>query len=265
MRLRLVTINTAKQDRPYRRRMGLLATGLQDLSPDLVLLQETLNTPDPRYNTTRSLARALGLSAIEAPSRHKPRRVNGEIISAPAGLGLLSRLPVIAYESLQLPTDPDDGERIALLARIVTPMGEVLVINTHLTYLRNGAGVRRRQIEAIFAHPWLNLPWAAAVLGGDLNTNLPDLPALLAWVPDRWTLRDAYAAAAGPEPRVTMPAYWASSRDRCLDYLISVARAGEPHPVWRDSAIVLNEPDPDGLFPSDHRGVVATLVLSGRD
>ncbi len=261
MHLRLVTINTAKEDRPYRRRLNLLAAGLQELSPDLVLLQETLNTPDPCYNTTLALADAVGLDAIQAPARRKPRRVNGEIIPAPAGLGLLSRLPVIAHQQLTLPTDPSDGERIALLVRIATPAGELLVINTHLTFLRDADGVRRRQIEAIFAHPWLDLPWAAAVLGGDLNTDLPDLPGLLDWVPARWSLWDVYATAGGAEPRVTMPAYWASPDDRCLDYLISIARPGEPHPRWIDPAIVLTEPDADGTYPSDHRGVMATLVL----
>jgi endonuclease/exonuclease/phosphatase family metal-dependent hydrolase len=263
MRLRLVTINTAKEDRPYRRRIDLLARGLQALSPDLVLLQETLNTPDPCYDTTLSLADALGLDAIQGPARRKPRRVCGEVIVAPAGLGLLTRLPVVAHETLTLPTDPSDGERIALFARVAIPAGELLVINTHLTFLRNGAGVRRRQIEAIFNHPWLELPWTAAVLGGDLNTNLPELPDLFAWVPEQWSLQDVYAAAGGPEPRVTMPAYWASSYDRCLDYLISIARRGEPHPRWCDPAVVLTEPDEDGVYPSDHRGVMATLELPG--
>ncbi len=261
MRLRLVTINTAKEDRPYRRRLDLLATGLQELSPDLVLLQETLNTPDPCYNTTLYLADALGLDPIQAPARRKPRRVNGEVITAPAGLGLLTRLPVIEHQRVLLPTDPRDGERIALFARIATPAGELLVINTHLTFLRDGDEIRRRQIEAIFAHPWLRLPWTAAVLGGDLNTNLPDLAALFDREPGQWSLQDIFAAAGGREPRVTMPAYWASPEDRCLDYLISIARPGEPHPCWINPAIVLDEPDEDGTTPSDHRGVMAILEL----
>jgi endonuclease/exonuclease/phosphatase family metal-dependent hydrolase len=261
MRFRVVTINTGKEDRPYWCRLELLAEGLRRLQPDIVLLQETVNTPDNRVNTTRSLARALGLTAVEAPARCKLRRIEGEIVEGSSGLGLLSRLPVSAHERLALPSDPRDGERIALLARLATPGGDVLVINTHLTYLRHALAIRQRQIETIFAHPWLGERWAAAVLGGDLNTDLPDLPALLARVPARWSLRDAYVAGGGAEPRVTMPAYWAANEDRCLDYLISIVPAGEAHPRWSEAAIVLTQPDADGIFPSDHRGVAATIEI----
>jgi endonuclease/exonuclease/phosphatase family metal-dependent hydrolase len=241
--------------------LTLLAEGLRRLEPDIVLVQETVNTPDGRINTTRTLARALGLSAVEAPARCKPRRIDGEIIEGAAGLGLLSRLPVVAHERLPLPSDPRDGERVALLARLESAAGDLLIVNTHLTYLREALETRRRQIETIFAHPWLREPWAAAVFGGDLNTDLPELPALLAGVLAGWSVRDAYLAGGGREPRVTMPAYWGSSEDRCLDYLFSIAGDGQAHPRWSEAAIVLNQPDAAGVFPSDHRGVMATLVL----
>lgn len=263
MKIRLVTINTWKEESPYRRRLELLAAGLAALEPDIVLLQETFNSPDHRFNSTRELAGALGLIAVEAPARCKPRRIEGEVIEASAGLGLLSRFPVTANDRMPLPTDPRDGERMALLTRIETPRGELLIVNTHLTHLRDGAALRRRQLAAIFGHPWLARAGqaVATVLGGDLNTDLPELSALLAAVPPDWSLHDTYRAGAGAEPRVTMPAYWAWSEDRCLDYLISVTRAGEPHPRWTDAAIVLTEPDAAGIFPSDHRGVLVTLEL----
>ena len=262
MRLRIVTINTGKEDRPYRRRLELLAEGLRCLRPDLVLLQEAVSTPDDRFNTTRTLASALGLTAIEAPARLKPRWIEGEIIKAPTGLGLLSRLPVTDHERVPLPTDPRDGERIALLARLETPAGPLLIINTHLTYLRDALQTRRRQIETIFAHPWLAGEWTAAVLGGDLNTDLTEGPVLLAAIPERWSVRDAYVAGGGPEPRVTMPPSRDSTEERCVDYLISLAGAGKVHPRWSEAAVVLAQPDTAGVFPSDHRGVMATMELT---
>lgn len=261
MRLRVVTINTGKEDPPYRRRLELLANGLRCLRPDLVLLQEAVSTPDERCNTTRTLAATLGLSAIEAPARVKPRRIDGEIIEAPTGLGLLSRLPVTAHERVPLPTDPRDGERIALLARLETPTGTLLIINTHLTYLPDALQTRRRQIETIFAHSWLAGEWTAALLGGDLNTDATELPALLAAIPDRWSARDAYVAGGGSEPRATMPAAPGSGEERCVDYLISLAGANQAHPRWSEAAVVLAQPDAAGVFPSDHRGVMATMEL----
>ena len=263
MRLRFVTINTAKEDHPYRHRLALLAAGLAALDPDIVLLQETFNSPDHRFSTTRELATALDLTAIEAPARCKPRRIEGKIIDASAGLGLLSRFPVRDHDRMSLLTDPRDGERIAQLVRIDTPRGEVLILNTHLTHLRDGAALRRRQLATIFEHSWFTGAGqpVAIVLGGDLNTDLPELPDLLAAVPPGWSLLDTYRAGAGPEPRVTMPAYWACSEDRCLDYLISLVRADVVHPRWTGAEIVLSEPDTAGVFPSDHRGVAVTLDL----
>lgn len=261
MRLRVVTINTGKEDQPYRRRLELLADGLGCLQPDLVLLQEAVSTPDDRFNTTRTLATALGLTAIEAPARLKPRRIEGEIIEAPTGLGLLSRLPVTDHVRVPLPTDPRDGERIALFARLETPAGPLLIINTHLTYLRDALQTRLRQIETIFAHPWVAGEWTAALLGGDLNTDLTELPALLSAIPERWSTRDACVAGGGPKPRVTMPSSRGSSGERCVDYLISLAGPGQAHPRWSEAAVVLAHPDAAGVFPSDHRGVMATMEL----
>lgn len=261
-RLRLVTINTAKEDQPYRHRVELLAAGLATLEPDVVLLQETFNTPDGRFNTTRALAEALGLTAIAAPARQKRRRIEGEVVEAAAGLGLLSRLPIVASEAIPLPTDPRDGERNALLARIDSGAGEVLIVNTHLTYLRDAVEVRCRQVATIGDHPWLAQRWAAVIIGGDLNTPLSELPTVLAGLGDRWTWLDTYIAGNGRELRVTKPANWASADDRCLDYLIALTGRGPDDVRFSDSAVVLAEPDAAGIYPSDHRGVATTLHLA---
>ncbi|MDQ3411951.1 MAG: endonuclease/exonuclease/phosphatase family protein [Chloroflexota bacterium] len=260
-RVRLVTINTAKEEPPYHGRIALLAAGLARLEPDLVLLQETVNTPDGRFNTTLALGDALGMTALAVPARRKLRRIEDEVVDAWSGLGLLSRLPIAGHERLALPTDPRDGERIALLARIDAGRGELLIVNTHLTHLRDAADLRRRQIAAIAAHPWLSRPWQAAILGGDLNTPLPELPSLLAALGEHHSWVDTYIAGGGMEPRVTMPSYWASAENRCLDYLISLAWRAHEDPRFTDSAVVLAEPDAAGTFPSDHRGVMTTLHL----
>lgn len=259
--LRLVTINTAKEDQPYQYRVQLLAAGLALLDSDVVLLQETINTPDGRFNTTRVLAESLGMTPIEAPVRRKRRLIAGEVVEGAAGLGLLSRLPIVAHEALSLPTDPRDGERNALLARIDTGYGEMLLVNTHLTYLRDAAAMRWQQMATIGGHPWLARCWVAAIIGGDFNTPLPELTAVLAGLGDHWTWVDTYTTGGGREPRVTMPAYWASADDRCLDYLISISRQSMSGPRATDSAVVLTKPDAAGIYPSDHRGVMTTLHL----
>ena len=259
MRLRLVSINTAKEDAPYRHRLAMISACLRELVPDLLLLQEAVTIPDEAVDTAAQLAAALGLMMAKAPARRKRRRVDGVIAEGTSGLAILSRHPITASESLPLPTDPRDGERVALLARIATPAGEALIANVHLTYLHDAQALRTRQLEAIFAHPWFGAPPPLTIIGGDFNTDLPQLPALLTGAPSTVHLIDGFVAGGGDPARVTMPAYWGCAYDRALDYLFAVVTPDAPAPRWSEAAIVLAIPDAGGVFPSDHRGVMATV------
>lgn len=260
--VRIVTINTAKGDFSYNTRIPWLAQELVRLHPDIVLLQETLTTDGGELDTTKSLAEALQFRSFHSPARRKVREIGGIRYQSGTGLSLLSRFPFAETAAVPLPADPADGERIGQLAFIDTGTDRLLIGNLHLTYLRGEAAdqMRRAELDVFLAHPWFERGWDTCVIGGDFNTPLSALPALIAdHAP--WELRDAYLLGDGREPRATGPFGQPSQSGECLDYLISIATVSQPHPAFTASAVVLDQVGPSGLLPSDHRGVATTMLL----
>jgi hypothetical protein len=95
-------------------------------------------------------------------------------------------------------------------------------------------------------------------LGGDFNTPTDGLQALLSQAGD-WHWRDGYLAGGGAEARATVPITAGERQGRCIDYILSITRDQTAHPEFRNAMVVLAERC-DGLFPSDHRGVLVELV-----
>ncbi len=244
--MRIVTLNTWKNDGDYPRRLSLMAHGLTALMPDIVCLQECFAATD--WDTAKHLANALGMKAFTRPSRLKARWHSGTNIDSTSGLAILCSLPVADECALILESDPADGERIAQRLDIVIGERRLRILNLHLTHL-NGAGsadLRGRQLEQ--ALRWAGEGLATGLLvAGDLNTTAtaPELALLNTDSGfDQPTLHGAgiHARTYGGE---------------AIDHLI-LQSAGDWRVVARFRA--LDHPDPDGWFPSDHAAVVVDLV-----
>ena len=69
--MRIVTLNTWKNEGEYERRLDLMAVGLGDLRADVVCLQECF--VGGGSDTAARLAAALGMRAYPAPARRKLR------------------------------------------------------------------------------------------------------------------------------------------------------------------------------------------------
>ncbi|MCF8106127.1 MAG: endonuclease/exonuclease/phosphatase family protein [Desulfohalobiaceae bacterium] len=90
------------------------------------------------------------------------------------GLALLSRYPVIEMKMDLLPFEgsrPGNERRGAMLARIESPLGEVCILNTHLSL---GIRERRLQMQALLGPAWLGgVPEDDPVIFcGDLNAGV---------------------------------------------------------------------------------------------
>jgi hypothetical protein len=252
--LRVVTVNTAKNDPPYRRRLPLLAAGLAALEPDLVALQECFLTADRVDDTAAYLAETLGMRVAAALARWKPRLHEGQATMSASGLAILSRRPLLDTVEVELPSDPADGERIGQVGLLCFGDRAVAIVDLHLTHLRGADALRRRQLAALLDHPWLDQPLAARLLCGDFNADLAALPGLLPGG-GRWDLADAFELGAGAPPRETI-------RDRCIDFVLSAACCPAGHPRFVGARVALDRPDADsGVFPSDHRAVATTLLF----
>jgi endonuclease/exonuclease/phosphatase family metal-dependent hydrolase len=265
-RARLVTINTWKGDGPYRQRIAELARQLVTLEVDLVACQEALAFIGAGGSTAETLARALRFQASFVPARDKQRVVEGELRRTWSGLAVLSRWPIVETRTVVLPADAADGPRLAQLATIEAPAGPLQLLNTHLTHLRGRDDLRCAQLATLLEEARA-LPQARArLLCGDLNARPGSPPiAYLEGREHRWDARDAWELGGPGERGATLSERNPYVRDgvgeHTIDYVWSLARRGDRHPAIQDARVVLDCPGVNGIFPSDHFGVMATLSL----
>jgi endonuclease/exonuclease/phosphatase family metal-dependent hydrolase len=242
--MRIVTLNTWKNEGDYPRRLGPMAAQLRELAPDVVCLQECFAADGA--HTVGHLARELRMLAAAVPARRKHRLHQGRSVASSSGLAILSRRRPLAHAALTLSSDDRDGERVALRVDFEGVHGALRVLNLHLTHLRgaSGAELRARQIDEALA--WARADWAGALLVcGDLNCGRGDREFA------------ALEAAAGEDLGSTLNAGRASDEaGRAIDHGLLVDPCGF---AVRRRFVALEAPDGDGGLPSDHAAVVVDL------
>jgi endonuclease/exonuclease/phosphatase family metal-dependent hydrolase len=259
--LRVLTLNIWNLSGDWRSRRHRIVAVLQRWEPDVVCLQEVV--ANERGNQAEWLASGLGGWSVAYA---------GEPPSAGAtlfGNAVLSRWPIDAWASARLPYVPDEREvqRVVVHART----RGVDVITTHLAWQLHDAALRERQVQALVRFVSERTDPAAPlgpVVAGDLNAE-PDSTAVryltgLASLDGASTyLQDAWRLAGDGGPGLT----WSNRNphadhdqepDRRLDYVFSGFHGptGAGRPV--ECRVVADEPA-DGVWPSDHFGVLAVL------
>lgn len=241
--MRIVTLNTWKNEGQYERRLALMAKGLGALAPDIVCLQECFVAKG--HDTAAYLAAELGLRLTAAPARRKLRQHLGETLPSASGLAILHRNAPLATGRLDLPSDPVDGQRIAQWADVAPGLR---VLNLHLTHLGGPEAARLRASQLVQAMTECHRPGQDLLVAGDLNAS-GDAPELAPIAADL----DPTAVATLQGERADR----APSPSRTLDHLALV----QPK-AWTITARfrALDQPDAEGWFPSDHAAVVADLA-----
>jgi endonuclease/exonuclease/phosphatase family metal-dependent hydrolase len=254
--LRVATLNVLyyPQGDRWRERRPLVEEQVADLSPDLLALQEVNRLIDQ----DRALADAVPerayrvFRASETVRPRYPRHWDGVVWLVARDAG-----EVEAHEVLRL-----THLRVVQALRLRRPSGRtVTALNTHLHHPDGPPGyeARRRQVRTMLA--WLDtLPASdVQVIAGDLNA-VPDEPAIdLLRVAG---FHSAYEQANGHHDPTFPSGLVASTIYRGPGFTIDY--------VWvrgavrvTEASLTLDHPsatDP-GLYPSDHRGVVAGLDL----
>jgi endonuclease/exonuclease/phosphatase family metal-dependent hydrolase len=255
--LRIITLNTAKCDGAYTARLAWMAEELVRLSPDLVALQEVFRDESGRMDTGSQLATALGMTCAWAPARFKRRVLEGREVSGWSGMALLSNQPWDYVDTVELPADPRDGDRVAQVGLLDLDGISVVVANLHLSHLRDADGLRREQLDCVLNHPLLQMKRAMRLLMGDFNSGLES--GLMRKVLDGASpgdVKDTFALAGGRGERQTL-----ACRAVCVDYILSLAEHPDNHPLFTSWTVVLKKPQPEtGVLASDHFGVATTLV-----
>jgi endonuclease/exonuclease/phosphatase family metal-dependent hydrolase len=180
------------------------------------------------------------------------RRAKTGLMGAWEGIGVLSRLPVVATAWRPLGADA----RVALLVSVRLPGGGLLdVYDTHLAV--GGEHLRAPQAQRLL--DWMAArPPAPAVVLGDLNAR-PGSPTI-ALLSER--LRSAYVAVHGAEPARTAPTPLRTGYTgdgAVLDYIF----LNDLLDV-REARVAFDALDPDDptLAASDHYGLAVTVRCS---
>ena len=263
--LRFVTLNLWGENGPHQRRLELVAATLEQLAPDVVALQEVREVPGQLANQAETLARRLHHQHVFASATAWGGGVEG--------LAVLSRFPARQSSQRRLPHATETEGRIVLSVELDGPAGSLWVHTTHLSYRERAGKLREDQVLAVDAEVTARAPGLEQpqVVLGDFNT-VPESDEIR-WLGGLTTLagrrvfyQDAWATARPGESGVT----WSRANpfrarmnwlraDRRIDYIFVTAPRRDGRGGIHDARVVFDRPDEEGIYPSDHFGVLADI------
>jgi endonuclease/exonuclease/phosphatase family metal-dependent hydrolase len=259
-RLRIVTWNLWGRGGPWNERHERIASTLLAVQPDVVALQEVWAEEGGRIQADL-LAAALGFDRVWA-SRYA---IDGVAV----GNAILSRWPIAKSEVRWLPARPDLEElRNVIRAAVDGPRGRLAIYTTHLNWRFDQSDVRQEQVRFVARLiTETREEGFPPILTGDFNA-APDSDEIR-MLTGRTTLavpglvfHDAWEAAGdgGAGFTWTNANPWARQDlepDRRIDYVFVgwPKKGGAGHVT---SCRVIGQAI-DGVFPSDHLGVLAEL------
>jgi endonuclease/exonuclease/phosphatase family metal-dependent hydrolase len=273
--VRVLTWNLWWRFGPWPQRRQAIAAVLADAQPDVCGLQEVWASG--AENQAAQLAEHLGMhwtwTPSPAPERWQ-RRIGDPTIQV--GNAILSRWPITEQAAQRLPGTAADDGRTVLFATIQTPAGRLPLFTTQLTSTVGQSAVRCRQVAALGRFVAARTgPGFPPVVTGDLNAE-PDSDEVrllgghkTAPVVAGLVLVDAWRYADPPGPGWTWDRrnpYVAATGEPSarIDYvLVGLPTAGGAGQV-RSARLVGDRPV-DGVWPSDHAGVLAELQPAGDD
>jgi endonuclease/exonuclease/phosphatase family metal-dependent hydrolase len=261
--LRVMTLNIWNILTDWPKRRDEIVRWVDRLSPDLVSLQEVIESPDGQ-NQARWIAEHCAGEFHVAYA--------GESLWGDVGLfgnAVLSRWPIDAEHSMPLAgqTQPDDVRRCILHART----GGHDVFATHLNWKFDDGITREAQVLEIDDFVRQHADAAAAlppILAGDFNAE-PDSTEIR-FLTGSATLggrsvyyQDAWRVAGGRGPGLTWDnrnpyAFTVREPDRRIDYVFVGWRHDAKGRV--ESARVVCDRALTGTFASDHFGLIADIA-----
>jgi endonuclease/exonuclease/phosphatase family metal-dependent hydrolase len=271
--LRILTLNIWNTQGPWADRLRLIRKELAELGPDIVGLQEVLhldNAPPGTVDQAQAIADQLGYYTAFASAWH----IGGGL---QFGNAILSRWPIVEPQNFVLPCEPDDETRALLHCVIDSPFGRVPVFVTHLSWKLHQSDVRQQQVAFIVQRVKELAPIEDGVLPpivmGDFNAE-PDsdeiryLRGFNSRLGRSVYFADSFAVAGDGSPGYTYArenhfALRAREPNRRLDYIFvrgpDRQLRGEP----LHARVCFSTPV-DGIFPTDHYGVLAEIQAAPR-
>ncbi len=259
--LSVLTLNIEHDAHHWKARARLVRRWIERLAPDLIGLQEVLR--GPRMDQAAELLEEAGYHVdYVAAGRWRDGLAFGNAVGA--------RWPLSGREELRLP-DLGDGEtRAALSVEVASPFGALSFTTTHLHWKLHHGAVRERQVVALcdlVLRRRLDGDFPP-ILVGDFNAE-PE-SAEIRYVCGLQSLggrsvhfRDAWRVAGGDGPGLTWSFRNPYTRrwyepERRIDYVFVGPPRGDGVGAVERCWVVCDQEE-DGLWPSDHFGVLAEL------
>lgn len=243
----VITLNLWHDQSGWPKRMARILREVRALNPDVLCLQEVLEHAT-LPNQAFALADSLGYQAhfTSVDPEGAPKRF---------GNAILTRHPVLARRGKSL--EPMNDYRVVAHVRIDLHGRPFDVYDTHLHHTQEGGAIRATQILDLLAYIDSTRGKGAYLLAGDFNAPL-ESPEM---APLRAVCLDAFAStnpgAWGAESATMNPLY--EKEPRAIDHVF-VERLGKPSLHVQEAAVLFREMDADGVWVSDHFGVLARLV-----
>ncbi len=245
--LGVLTLNLWNINEPLEARHRALESGLKQLRPDIVCLQEADRDPKSGQRQSELVATMCGHAHVVDHN----------------GLAIVSSSPIMRSSNVPLPEFPGDFPRHALSAELSIGGRSLLVTNTHLAYLPEMIAERQRQAEMLLAaiqHCGSTGKQTAKILCGDFN-DTADSPAIRAVMDGKESFQDVFAECFPGCPGIT----YACSRNRYVDPAWTLDQRIDYIFASRDLAIkdcsVVFDGNNGFDLASDHFGVFCNLAF----
>jgi endonuclease/exonuclease/phosphatase family metal-dependent hydrolase len=234
-------------------RLQIVADVINQRQPDVVALQEVVQE-DEDPSLAEQLAGLTGYEWFWQYTYTVPLLFN-------EGIAVLSRWPIVWTDATTLPhLDLVIFTRQVLGARVDSPHGEIQIFCSHMT-TDSDASKKADQALAVYEFIQANPSTRAGFLAGDLNAE-PDTLAMRFFRGEAehegvtGNLIDAWAAINPGQDGFTIPS---NAPDRRIDYVYVIPGTSTSASV--DSCEIMFAEQVDGLYASDHLGVMCTFTL----
>jgi len=255
--IKIITLNTWKGDGLYNERLALMAGQLKVLQPDILCLQESLQSLDTELDTASTLARHLDMQCIFTPARKKFRLCEGKELLCYSGLAILTFFEVLDQQVTSLPVDNDDPDRIAMNVLLNIQGTPWVITNLHLTHLQNREQLRLQQLQAMAESPFGHGSTKPRIICGDFNCGRESWEFKQWRSTSEYEIIDCYTSGKGELPGNTFTA--SDGKSKCIDFILALRQQTSPTFFTQKAQVVVNQPAQDGLLPSDHFGVCVEM------
>ncbi|SDQ27248.1 endonuclease/exonuclease/phosphatase family protein [Pseudoxanthomonas sp. CF125] len=241
--LKVVTLNLYHDKDDWPKRRVQIAEELKRLQPDAIALQEVLQD-EGLTNQAEWLATQLGYQwhFVSTDPAGQPRRY---------GNALLTRHPILKRSQKLL--QPLDDSRSAGFLRIDLDGRPLNLYVTHLHWTDQGGAIRARQIADLMQYIAATSENIPSLVAGDFNSTAdsPELAALREGFVDTYGNRHPRADAVSSS--TLNPKYFVAPKR--IDHVFFQRGAFAP----LGAAILFSQPDAQGVWASDHFGMLVEL------